>query len=299
MRKISNSCTWFIKNHLIWRPGNAKRVSAVIATHPMRTVRDGAFHVERRTPFHGAAIAQQWMIHDAGGFVCWVARDAANAMWRVFLLQKSGGCSYIGLRAYPGRHDSVPAHGVCDAKTTRRNAMQEFHATTICAVRRDGMVAMGGDGQVTLGNQVAKQTARKVRLLAGGQVLVGFAGSAADAFALMERFEKRLEEFNRSLLRAATELAKEWRTDRALRRLESMMIASDRDMTLLLGGSGDIIEPDHGVVAIGSGGGFAQAAAQALIENTALDAATIVRKSLEIAGQLCIYTNTNITVQTL
>lgn len=174
-----------------------------------------------------------------------------------------------------------------------------FHATTICSVRRNGKVAIGGDGQVTLGNQVAKQTACKVRSLAGGSVLVGFAGSAADAFALMERFEKRLDEYNRNLLRASTELAKEWRTDRALRRLESMMIAVDRSTTLLLGGSGDIIEPDDGVVAIGSGGGFAEAAARALLENTELPAEDIVRKSLEIAANLCIYTNNHITVATL
>jgi ATP-dependent HslUV protease subunit HslV len=174
-----------------------------------------------------------------------------------------------------------------------------FEATTILSVRKNGKVAVGGDGQVTLGNSVVKHTAKKIRKLADGKVLVGFAGSAADAFALMERFEKRLGEYNNNLVRAATELAKEWRMDKALRQLEAMMIAVDENQSLLLGGSGDIIEPDDGVLSIGSGSGFATAAARALINNTEMEAEEIVEKALKIAGEICIYTNSNITIETL
>jgi ATP-dependent HslUV protease, peptidase subunit HslV len=175
----------------------------------------------------------------------------------------------------------------------------QMHATTILAVRRDGRFALGGDGQVTLGNEIVKHSARKIRRFADGEVLVGFAGSAADAFALMERFEKRLEEYNNNLVRAATELAKEWRMDRALRRLESMMLVADRQTSLLLGGSGDIIESDDGVLAIGSGGGYAASAARALVKHSDLSAPEVVREALEIAGTICIHTNTNITVEEL
>ncbi len=172
-------------------------------------------------------------------------------------------------------------------------------STTILSVRRGSQAAIGGDGQVTLGNMMIKGTARKIRSLADGKVKVGFAGSAADAFALLDRFEKKLAEYNNNVMRAAIELAKEWRTDRILRRLESSMIVIDKDKSLLLGGGGDIIEPDDGILAIGSGGGFATAAARALLDNTALSAAEIVAKSLEIAGDICIYTNREIVVESL
>ncbi|MHC4872191.1 MAG: ATP-dependent protease subunit HslV [Planctomycetota bacterium] len=172
-------------------------------------------------------------------------------------------------------------------------------ATTILSVRKGKKVAIAGDGQVTLGNEVMKHTANKIRKIAGGKVVTGFAGSAADAFALMERFEKRLDEYNDNLVRAATELAKEWRMDRALRRLESMMIVADKDTSLLLGGSGDVIESDDGVLAIGSGGGYAAAAARALINHTKYEPVKIVEEALKVAGNICIYTNTNITVEEL
>ena len=175
----------------------------------------------------------------------------------------------------------------------------KIHGTTILAVRKDGEVALGGDGQVSLGDAVVKHSAKKVRRVAGEKVLVGFAGSAADAFALLERFEKQLDKHNNNLLRAAIELAKEWRMDRALRRLESMMIAADASASLILGGSGDVIEPDDGVAAIGSGGGYAAAAARALVKHTDLSAEEIVREALSVAGGICIYTNTEITVETL
>ncbi|HEX5271118.1 MAG TPA: ATP-dependent protease subunit HslV [Gemmataceae bacterium] len=175
--------------------------------------------------------------------------------------------------------------------------MEQIRSTTILAVRRDGKVAIGGDGQVTLGHVVMKSDARKVRRLHGGKVLVGFAGASADAFALMERFEARLKDHQGSVPRAATELAKEWRTDRALRRLEAMMIAVDRDNLLVVSGTGDVIQPSDGAAAIGSGGSYALAAARALLAHSRLGAAEIVRAALEIAGQLCIYSNTNIEVE--
>ncbi len=175
----------------------------------------------------------------------------------------------------------------------------EFRGTTICAVLRDGKVAMAGDGQVTLGNTVFKNGARKVRKVYGGKVLTGFAGSVADAFALLERFEDKLQAFGGNLLKSAVELAKEWRTDRVLRRLEAMLLVADRSKILLISGNGDVIEPDIPVMAIGSGGAYAQAAARALYENTELPPEEIVRKALEIAGTICIYTNTNITVEVI
>jgi ATP-dependent HslUV protease subunit HslV len=176
--------------------------------------------------------------------------------------------------------------------------MEKFHATTIVCVRRNGRVALGGDGQVTLGNQVMKGNARKVRRLADGKVLAGFAGGAADAFALFEYFEAKLTKHG-NLLRAAIELAKDWRTDRMLRRLEAVLIVADAHNSLLVSGTGDVIEPEQDVLAIGSGGAYAQAAAQALLENTALDARAIVEKALTIAGSICIYTNTSLTVEEL
>jgi ATP-dependent HslUV protease subunit HslV len=175
----------------------------------------------------------------------------------------------------------------------------KFHATTILAVRHKGSVAIGGDGQVTLGNVVMKSDAHKIRKLMQGKVIVGFAGAAADAFALMERFEAKLNDFQGNILRAATELAKEWRTDRILRRLEAMMVAVDRDNLLLVSGTGDVIQPSDGVVGIGSGGSYAVAAAKALVAHANLTAAQIVRQALEIAGEICIYSNRNIEVEEL
>ena len=177
--------------------------------------------------------------------------------------------------------------------------MEQFHATTIISVRRGDQVAIGGDGQVTLGNIVFKGTARKIRRLYHDKILAGFAGATADAFTLQERFEAKLEKHQGHLMRAAVELTKDWRTDRVLRRLEAMLIVADRDHTLILSGNGDVLEPEHGVAAIGSGGPYAQSAALALLQNTDLSAAEIVKKSLEIAGDLCIYTNQNHVVESL
>lgn len=169
--------------------------------------------------------------------------------------------------------------------------------TTILAVRHKGGVAIGGDGQVTLGNVVLKADARKVRRLHGGQVVVGFAGASADGFALLERFEAKLKDFSGSVPRAATELAKDWRMDRNLRRLEAMLVAVDRQHLLLLGGTGDVVQPTDGIAGIGSGGTYAIAAARALIAHSQLNATEIVRASLEIAADLCIYSNRNIEVE--
>ena len=177
--------------------------------------------------------------------------------------------------------------------------MEQFHGTTILCVRRGKQVALGGDGQVTLGNIVMKGTARKVRKLYQGKVLVGFAGGTADAFTLLDRFEGKLEKHQGNLLRASVELAKDWRTDRILRRLEAMLLVADRDSTLVITGNGDVLEPESGVGAIGSGGTFAQSAAKALLENTELSPREIVSKALTIAGELCIYTNLSHTIETL
>ena len=174
--------------------------------------------------------------------------------------------------------------------------MPPIHATTILAVRRDGRVAIGGDGQVTVGDTVMKANAVKVRTLKGGKVLAGFAGTAADAFTLFEKFEEKLERHPENLQRAAVELAKDWRSDRVLRRLEALLVVVDRNNGFILSGTGEIIEPDDGVLAIGSGGPYALSAARALLKETKLSAAEIVRKGLEIAGEICIYTNSNITV---
>ena len=177
--------------------------------------------------------------------------------------------------------------------------MEQFHATTVIAVRKDGQVAMGGDGQVTLGPIVMKNTATKVRTLADGRVIAGFAGSVADAFTLFERFETKLSEFNNNLMRAAVELGKDWRTDKFLRQLEAHLSVCDETTSLLVAGTGEIIEPDDGILAIGSGGSYALSAARALMTHSELSAEEIVRQSLEIAAGICIYTNTNITVKTL
>jgi len=177
--------------------------------------------------------------------------------------------------------------------------MEQFHGTTILSVRRGELVALGGDGQVTLGNIVMKGTARKVRKVYQGKVLVGFAGGTADAFTLLERFEGKLEKHQGNLMRASVELAKDWRTDRILRRLEAMLLVADRETTLIITGNGDVLEPENGIGAIGSGGTYAQAAAKALQENTDLSPVEIVKKSLTIAGELCIYTNLSHIIETL
>ncbi len=181
--------------------------------------------------------------------------------------------------------------------------MEQFHGTTIVSVRRKtpqgDQVAIGGDGQVTLGNIVIKGSARKVRRLYHGKVLAGFAGATADAFTLFERFEAKLEKHQGHLTRAAVELTKDWRTDRVLRKLEAMLAVADASTSLIITGNGDVLEPEDGVIAIGSGGAYAQSAAKALIENTELSAEQIVRKSLAIAGEICIYTNMNHTVEAL
>ena len=177
--------------------------------------------------------------------------------------------------------------------------MEQYHGTTIISVRRGKAVATGGDGQVTLGNLVIKSGARKVRRIYQEKILAGFAGGTADAFTLFERFEAKLDKHQGNLLRSAVELAKDWRSDRALRRLEAMLAVADREHSLIITGNGDVLEPEHGIIAIGSGGAYAQSAARALLENTALEPEAIVRKSLEIAGDLCIYTNGSLTIETL
>jgi ATP-dependent HslUV protease subunit HslV len=174
-----------------------------------------------------------------------------------------------------------------------------IHSTTILAVRHRGQSVMAGDGQVTFGQTVMKQTARKIRRLYNDRILAGFAGSAADSFALFSRFEAKLEQYRGNLERSAVELAKDWRTDRMLRRLEAMLIVLDRNATFLLSGTGDLIEPDDGIVAIGSGGPYALSAARALAANTELDARVIAQKSMQIAGDICIYTNANILIEEL
>ena len=177
--------------------------------------------------------------------------------------------------------------------------MDSWHGTTIVSVRRGGLVALGGDGQVTLGNIVIKSSARKVRRLYQERILAGFAGGTADAFTLFERFEAKLEKHQGNLLRSAVELAKDWRTDRMLRRLEAMLAVADRENSLIITGMGDVLEPEYGIVAIGSGGAYAQAAARALLENTELGPAEIVKQALTIAGDLCIYTNQSHVIETL
>ncbi|HJU25585.1 MAG TPA: ATP-dependent protease subunit HslV [Rhodanobacteraceae bacterium] len=178
--------------------------------------------------------------------------------------------------------------------------MDSFHATTILSVRRNGKVVLGGDGQVTLGNTVVKANAKKIRRLGkDANVLAGFAGATADAFTLFELFEDKLSRHSGQLTRAAVELAKEWRTDRRLGRLEAMLAVADTDTSLLISGNGDVLEPEHGLIAIGSGGPFAQAAALALLQNSELDARTIVEKALGIAGEICIYTNRNVSIEEL
>ena len=177
--------------------------------------------------------------------------------------------------------------------------MEQYRGTTILSVRRGNRIALGGDGQVTLGNIVIKASARKVRTLYNGQILAGFAGGTADAFTLFERFEAKLDKHQGNLLRSAVELAKDWRTDRMLRRLEAMLAVADREHSLVITGNGDVLEPEQGIVAIGSGGAYAQAAARALLENTELEPKDVVSKALGIAGDLCIYTNHHHTIEVL
>ena len=177
--------------------------------------------------------------------------------------------------------------------------MEQYHGTTILSVRRHGRVVIGGDGQVSLGNTIMKGNARKVRRLYHDKVLAGFAGGTADAFTLFERFEAKLEKYQGHLVRAAVELAKDWRTDRALRRLEALLIVADKTSSLIITGNGDVIEPEHNLIAIGSGGPFALSAARALIDNTELDAKAIVEKALGIAADVCIYTNQNFCIEEL
>ena len=177
--------------------------------------------------------------------------------------------------------------------------MEQFHGTTIVSVRKDGKVAIGGDGQVSMGNTVMKGNARKVRRLYRDSVIAGFAGGTADAFTLFELFEAQLEKYQGQLTRAAVELAKLWRSERALRRLEALLAVADSDTSLIITGNGDVIEPENSLIAIGSGGPYAQAAAHALIENTTLSAEDIVKKSLSIAGDICVFTNHNQTIETL
>jgi ATP-dependent HslUV protease subunit HslV len=174
-----------------------------------------------------------------------------------------------------------------------------MHGTTIISVRRNGIVAVGGDGQVTLGHIVMKSNARKVRKLYRDNILAGFAGGTADAFTLFERFEAKLETYQGNLVRAAVEMAKDWRTDRMLRRLEAMLVVADNKASLIISGNGDVIEPENSLIAIGSGGAYAKSAALALLENTELDARTITEKALGIAASICIYTNNNFTIETL
>ena len=177
--------------------------------------------------------------------------------------------------------------------------MEQFHGTTILSVRRGPLVALGGDGQVTLGNVVIKGGARKVRRLYQDRILAGFAGGTADAFTLFERFESKLDKHQGNLMRSAVELAKDWRTDRILRRLEAMLAGADKEKSLIITGMGDVVEPEHGIIAIGSGGPYAQAAARALLDNSSLSPKEIVDQALAIAGEICIYTNQHRTIEVL
>jgi ATP-dependent HslUV protease subunit HslV len=177
--------------------------------------------------------------------------------------------------------------------------VEQYRGTTIVSVRRNGRVVIGGDGQVSMGNTVMKGNARKVRRLHNDQVIAGFAGGTADAFTLFERFEEKLQAFNGQLTRAAVELAKEWRSDRALRKLEALLAVANHEASLIITGNGDVIQPEDDLIAIGSGGPYAQSAARALLDNTELDAEAIVKKSLNIAGDICVYTNHNHTIESL
>ena len=182
---------------------------------------------------------------------------------------------------------------------TQTSSSPGWHGTTILAVRKDGRTVIAGDGQVSMGPTIVKGAARKVRVLAGGKVLAGFAGATADAFTLIERLEAKLEQYPDQLARACVDLAKDWRTDRYLRRLEAMLLVADRNSIFTVTGVGDVLEPEHGVAAVGSGGNFALAAARALLDHSDMDAETIARRAMEIAADICVYTNGNLTVETL
>lgn len=177
--------------------------------------------------------------------------------------------------------------------------MEQYHGTTIIAVRRKNSVSLGGDGQVTLGHIVIKSTARKIRRLYNNQILAGFAGGTADAFTLFEKFEEKLEQYKGQLLRSAVELAKDWRTDKMLRRLEAMLVVADREHSLIITGNGDVLDPEHGIAAIGSGGSYAYSAAKALVDHSDLSSDKIVKEALTIAGDVCIYTNQNHLIETI
>jgi ATP-dependent HslUV protease subunit HslV len=203
----------------------------------------------------------------------------------------------VALVAFPSNTLDIIVQFKLLSKTGR--IVETFHGTTILSVRRDDKVVLGGDGQVTLGNTVIKANARKVRRLYHGRVLAGFAGATADAFTLFERFEGQLEKQRGNLVKAAVELVKDWRTDRMLRRLEALLAIADSKASLIISGNGDVIEPENGLIAIGSGGPFAQAAARSLLENTELSARDIVERSLHIAADICIYTNRNLVIEEL
>jgi ATP-dependent HslUV protease subunit HslV len=210
------------------------------------------------------------------------------------------GCG-ANLAFRKGAHEdhSFLTHAPSDAHLTAMSNTAAMHGTTILCVRRDGVVCLGGDGQVSLGQTIVKSDAKKIRRLTNGKVIAGFAGGTADAFTLLERLESKLEQYPAQLTRAAVELAKDWRTDRYLRRLEAMMIVADKDVTLTLTGAGDVIEPEQGIAAIGSGGDYARAAARALYEETKLGAEEIVRKAMTIAASVCVYTNASLTLEKL
>ena len=221
------------------------------------------------------AVAQSWLEHPASA-------AARKASWRV-----------------AGKDAEIAFRPVSRVRINSQTMKQKIRSTTVLCVRRDNKVVMAGDGQVTLGSEVLKSTAKKLRRLYNDKVLAGFAGSTADAFALFARFESKLEQFNGNLPRSVVELAKEWRTDRILRHLEALLLVADTKNTYLVSGTGDVIEPDEGIVAIGSGGPFATAAATALLRNTKLSARHIVEQAMEIAGMICIYTNDQVTYEEL
>jgi ATP-dependent HslUV protease subunit HslV len=219
---------------------------------------------------------------DATGVVAWQAMTPTHRLIQGGIGIRVGGPNSARTNDHP-----------------KERPVEQFHGTTILAVRRGSQVVVGGDGQVSMGNTVVKGNARKVRRLYKDQVLAGFAGGTADAFTLFERFEGKLEKHSGHLVKAAVELAKDWRTDRMLRRLEALLVVANRDASLIISGNGDVIEPERGIMAVGSGGPFAEAAARALMENTELSAREIVEKALSIAADICVYTNHTLTIEEL
>jgi ATP-dependent HslUV protease, peptidase subunit HslV len=224
----------------------------------------------------------------------------AKATRRLCMQRQATYISPIVTRDTPGASGKV---GLVRCRSipelSQQPAFETWHGTTIVSVRKGGKVVIAGDGQVSIGQTVIKHNARKVRTLSKGGVIAGFAGATADAFTLLERLEAKLEQYPGQLMRACVELAKDWRTDRYLRRLEAMMIVADKSTTLVLTGTGDVLEPEHGVAAIGSGGNYALAAARALADDTEMDAERIARRAMQIAGEICVYTNSNVLVETL